>query len=283
MDRICHWIETASGTAFTLTGADIAHYKGTSRNGLEGVGVLRRASEVIASARARQQHDLGYYEHGGQPSGVLRTDTDLGGMVKDPKDPEKKISKKDLLRREWERVHSGPTNANRLAILDYGLDYKAISVTNRDAQFIESQEVAIRDIARYFGVPLYKLQEGKQSYNSNEQNGIEYVVGTLHPIVTQYEEEQTYKLLFPSQISQGLELRINMMAELRGDNAARGAWYRTMREIGAFSVNDIMALEDMPDVEGGEERLASLNYVPLSRWVELSVNRNSANAGGETQ
>ena len=272
-----------SGTAFTLTGADIAHYKGTSRNGLEGVGVLRRASEVIASARPRQQHDLSYYEHGGQPSGVLRTDTDLGGMVKDPKDPEKKISKKDLLRREWERVHSGPTNANRLAILDYGLDYKAISVTNRDAQFIESQEVAIRDIARYFGVPLYKLQEGKQSYNSNEQNGIEYVVGTLHPIVTQYEEEQTYKLLFPSQISQGLELRINMMAELRGDNAARGAWYRTMREIGAFSVNDIMALEDMPDVEGGEERLASLNYVPLSRWVELSVNRNSANAGGETQ
>ena len=109
------------------------------------------------------------------------------------------------------------------------------------------------------------------------------MVGTLHPIVTQYEEEQTYKLLFPSQVSQGLELRINMMAELRGDNAARGTWYKTMREIGAFSVNDIMALEDMPDVEGGDERMASLNYVPLSKWVELSVNRNTTNAGGETQ
>ena len=39
---------------------------------------------------------------------------------------------------------------------------------------------------------------------------------------------------------------------------------------------------DMPDVEGGDERMASLNYVPLSKWVELSVNRNSTN-GGETQ
>ena len=203
---------------------------------------------------------------------MLRTDTDLGGLVKDPKNQDKMISKKDLLRREWERVHSGPTNANRLAILDYGLDYKAISVSNKDAQFIESQEVAIRDIARYFGVPLYKLQEGKQSYNSNEQNGIEYVVGTLHPIVTQYEEEQTYKLLFPSQVSQGLELRINMMAELRGDNAARGTWYKTMREIGAFSVNDIMALEDMPDVEGGDERLASSTMCPCpSGWSSVSA------------
>ena len=275
--------DPASGSVFTLPHSDVAQYKGASRDGIHGISVLQRAAEVIAAARARQQHDLSYYENGGQPSGVLRTDTDLGGLVKDPKNPDKKISKKDLLRREWERVHSGPTNANRLAILDYGLDYKAISVSNKDAQFIESQEVAIRDIARYFGVPLYKLQEGKQSYNSNEQNGIEYVVGTLHPIVTQYEEEQTYKLLFPSQVNQGLELRINMMAELRGDYAARGAWYKTMRESGAFSVNDIMALEDMPDVEGGEERLASLNYVPLSKWVELSVNRNSANAGGETQ
>ena len=46
-----------------------------------------------------------------------------------------------------------------------------------------------------------------------------------------------------------------------------------MRELGAFSVNDIMALEDMPDVPGGDERQASLNYVPLSLWAELSRTR----------
>lgn len=64
----------------------------------------------------------------------------------------------------------------------------------------------------YFGVPLYKLNDGAQSYASNEQNSIEYVVSTLHPIVTQYEEEQTYKLLTDSELKKGLEIRINMMA-----------------------------------------------------------------------
>ena len=259
-----------TGEPMVLPNEDICHYKGATRDGLKGVAVLRRASEVIASARAQQQYELGFYENGGQPSGVLATDADLSGPVDDPKNPGKKIGRKDLLRREWERVHAGPRNSHRLAILDNGLKYTAIAATNADAQFIESKEVSIRDIARYFGIPLYKLQEGKQAYGSNEQNAIEYVVGTLHPIVTQYEEEQTWKILAKSQVDRGLELRINLMAELRGDTSARADWYQTLIDAGVFSVNDILALEDMPDVPGGEHRRASLNYVPLADWAELS-------------
>ena len=132
----------------------------------------------------------------------------------------------------------------------------------------------MEDIARFFGVPMYKINAGKQSYNSNEQNGIEYVVSTLHPIVTQYEEEDTYKLLFEKEQKAGLEIRRNMMAELRGDFASRGSWYKNMREIGAYSVDDILELEDRPKVPGGGARYASLNYVPLELFEELSKNRN---------
>ena len=72
-----------------------------------------------------------------------------------------------------------------------------------------------------------------------------------------------------------------MMGELRGDWTARAAWYKAMREIGAYSVDDIRALEDLPDVPGGDDRLASLNYVPLEDWRDLSRRRNGAD--GEEQ
>ena len=188
-----------------------------------------------------------------------------------------KVNIKDSIREEWERRHAGPGNANRVAILDHGLKYKPISISQRDAQFVENAELSIRDIARFFGVPLYKLQEGKQSYNSNEQNSIEYATGTLQPIVTAWEQELTYKLLPECERNEGLEIRLNMMAELRGDSASRANWYRDMRLAGAFSVNDILDLEDMPHVEGGDERLAPLDQVPLSRWKELSIKRNGGN------
>ena len=265
-----------TGEPMVLPNEDICHYKAATMDGLKGVATLRRASETIASARAQQQYELSFYESGGQPSGVLETDTPLGGYAKGPDGKVitwadgSPITLKEKLRSDWEKVHAGPQNGHRVAILDYGLKYNPISSSNSDAQFIESKEVSIRDIARYFGIPLYKLQEGKQAYGSNEQNAIEYVVSTLHPIVTQYEEEMTWKLLNMSQVDAGLEIRINMMAELRGDTGARGKWYQIMLQEGVFSVNDVLALEDLPDVPGGEHRRASLNYVPAEDWPELS-------------
>ncbi len=277
----------ATGAPMVLPNEDICHYKATSRDGLKGISPLRRAREVLAIAGAAQQFERSYYENGGQPSGVLKTDADLQGYAKDEhgqvlRDEDgTPVTLKENLRREWERVHAGPSKSHRIAILDLSLSYSPLASTNRDAQFVENKEVSVRDIARFFGVPLYKLQEGKQAYGSNEQNAIEYVVGTLHPIVTQYEEEQTWKLLTDSELAAGLEIRINLMAELKGDTASRGAWYRTMREVGSFSPNDIRALEDLPDVEGGDDYQASLNYVPLSSWKRLSEQRNGGgqNAG----
>ena len=268
-----------TGEPMVLPREDVCHYKGATRDGLTGISVLRRAADTLASARAAQEYERAYYESGGQPSGVLKTDADLGGWAEgaDGKPLQRAdgslVSLKDQLRSEWEKVHAGPKNGHRVAILDLGLDYKPIAASNQEAQFIESKEVSIRDIARYFDVPLYKLGEGKEAYSSNEQNAIEYVVGTLHPIVTQYEEEQTWKLLTDREIAAGLEVRINLMAELRGDSNARMHVYQTMLQEGVYSVNDVRALEDLPDILGGSEHRASLNYVPLSMWPELSQKR----------
>lgn len=71
------------------------------------------------------------------------------------------------------------------------------------------------------------------------------------------------------------------MGELRGDFQSRGAWYKDMRESGVLSVNDIRELEDMPDVKGGDDRYASLNYVPLQDWREISQDR--ARTGAESE
>lgn len=264
-----------TGEAKFVDHMDMIHVMGYTRNGFSGIGVLERASEVIAASRTRQEYDMAYYANGGQPCGVLECDGDLTGTVEvpDQNGDLKTIKLTDFVRNEWEQNHGGPGNANRIGVLDHGVKYKSVTINHRDAQFIESNELSVKDIARFFGVPLYKLQDGAQSYNANAQNSVEYVVGTLQPIVTQYEEELTYKLLTTEE-ARKYRVRINMMAELRGDFASRGTWFKNMSDIGAFSVNDILALEDMPNVPGGNARKASLNYVPLEYWEELSLKRN---------
>lgn len=270
--------DPVTGECFYLPQEDVCDYKGPTHDGVTGESRLSFASEVVRSGLAAQAYNQAFYESGGQPSGVLTVDADLtGAEIGDDGQPTGRTVK-DVLRDEWEKIHSGAQNSHRIAILDHGLKYQSLAISQRDAMFIESQAQTVEDIARYFSMPLYKLQHGKQSYNSNEQNSIEYA-GSLRPSVIQFEQEQTWKLLMPSEIEEGWEIGTNMMALLRSDSSARAAYYKTMWEVGAYSVDDILALEDLPNVPGGSARAASLNFVPLHRWEELSVKRAEGKGG----
>ena len=86
-------------------------------------------------------------------------------------------------------------------------------------------------------------------------------------------EKRAPEELTDRELRGGLEIRLNLMGELRGDSASRATWYKNMRETGAFSVNEIRALEDLPPVPGGDTHYASLNYVPLEDFRQLSTTR----------
>ena len=229
---------------------DVLHYKAFSTDGLEGVSYLRRGAETIETALQAQRYEANYYKNGGQVSGVLATEADLSSKTRFDEDGNA-IDLKNRIRENWESIHSGADNAFRIAVLDQGLKYTPLTATNRDAQFIETKAASVEDIARLFNIPFYKLGAGKESYAANTQAAIEYMQRTLSPIVSEHEQEDTHKLLLESESARGLQLRRNMMGELRGDWSARGAWYQTMHQNGVYSVNDIRALEDLPDVPGG--------------------------------
>lgn len=263
-----------TGEPTMLRPEDILHYKAYSEDGIEGISVLKRASMTLSTAWAAQQYENATWQSGGQPCGVLTTEADLGDYDQTlPDGTVVRRNPKEEVRQAWEKVHRGPGNAFRLAVLDLGLKYQPISMSNTDAQFVESNEVRVADVCRFFGVPLHLAYAGKQSYQSNEQNGIEFVNYTLLAHETQWGQEDSYKLLLPGERAGGLRIKRELKVFLRGDTTAQAAWYRALREIGAYSVDDIRALEDQPKVPGGDSRYASWNYGPLERFVELSVLR----------
>lgn len=272
-----HYLYTdpQSGKYFDLLPAQVIHYKAFTLDGIHGVSPLTYARDVIAKDKAAKAYERAIYNNGGRPSGVLYTESDLGGQVTIPKadGTTETISKKEQVRRSWEKVHAGGDNAFRTAVLDLGLKYQPIAMNNSDAQFVESNEITIADIARFFGTPLHVLMTGKQSYESNLQNRVEFVQTTGLSIVTRCEDEDSYKLLPGYEVGRN-RIRRNMDAALRGDITSRAGFYKTMREIGGYSVNDIRALEDLPNVPGGDTRQASLNYVPLELFEKLSLSRN---------
>ncbi len=267
--------EPKTGRLYKLNPADVLHYKAYSTDGIKGISVLHRAQLTLQAAFSAQEYEQALYDNGGRPSGILKTATDLGEEIQLPDGTT--VNPKDVIRKKWDEVYSGAGNSFRVAVLDQGLDYVPIAMSNSDAQFVENKAVTVEDISPFFLMPLHKLNTGKQSYQSNEANEISFLTTSIQPYVTQLEQEDTYKLLTVSDRARGLEVKRNMMALLRGDSRSRVEWYKAMREIGAFNVNDILSLEDRPDVPGGDIRYGNLNFVPLEDFRELSRLRNAGN------
>lgn len=273
-----------TGKLYRLFPADVLHYKGNSNDGYVGVSVLRYAARTLRIARAASQYEEAVYVNGTHPSGVLKTESDLSGPspVRDPSNPERFLSKKENVRRSWETVYSGAANAFRVAVLDNGLEYKPITVSSFDAQFISARDLTVADIARFFGVPLHALMTGKQSYQSNEQNSLEFVQGKGLAMLRTMEEEDSYKLLLGSDLAKNFWIKRNFDARLRGDSASRSNFYHSLWQMGVLSPNDINALEDRPDVEGGDVRMARLDSVPLDQFREISM-ANARNKAVENE
>jgi HK97 family phage portal protein len=59
----------------------------------------------------------------------------------------------ERLKRELEENFSGALNAGRPLLLEGGLDWKALSLSPKDMDFIEAKAAAAREIALAFGVP----------------------------------------------------------------------------------------------------------------------------------
>ena len=261
------YADPISGDLYRIDQEDMEHLKGYSTDGIRGIGVLKRAAMTLETSMAAERFERGIYLNGGRPGGVLTTETDL----RDKSVPIKAadgtvtgwISGKDHIRNEWEKVHRGPDNALRLAVLDNGLKYQPISMSGSDLQFVENKDVRVADLCRFFGVPLHLVYAGKQSYASNEQNGIEYVNYTLLGYVRQWEQEESYKHLFPGERTKGERIKRELKTFLQGDTAAQANWLRTMRELGAYNADEVRALDDRPKIPGGDAYTVGPNYTPI--------------------
>ncbi|MED3563462.1 phage portal protein [Bacillus xiapuensis] len=110
-----------------------------------------------------------------------------------------------------------------------------------------SEKITRSRVANVFNVPALFLNDVEgQSFSSNEQTMIQFVQMTLTPIVRQYEHELNKKLLTPADREAGFYFKFNMGGLLRGDTAARTAFYQMMIRSSGMTPDEVRQFEDLP-------------------------------------
>ena len=238
------------GTSDIVEPDKILHIKGPSLDSLVGMSDIDQARNAIGLGMSTEKHGSVLFKNGARPQGVLSTDQ----IIKD--------ETYDRIRESWNDRHEGVENAHRTAILEAGLKYQPMTMTNGEAQFLETRKYQRSEICGIFRVPPHKIGDLSNATFSNiEHQSQEFVTDSLMPILTRIESRITEFMLGNSPGDADIFVKFDVRAMLRGDMAARGEFYTKLQMVGALSPNDVRRLEDMNPREGGDIYLTPANML----------------------
>jgi HK97 family phage portal protein len=252
----------SSGTQQKVLRRDqVFHVPGPSLDGVHGLSPISYAASSIRLGLTYEQFGVNFFKNGANPSGAFKSPGELSETAY------------NRLKDQLDKKYTGQQNAGHPMLLEGGLEWIPYTVNPTDAQLLESKSFQIEDICRIYRVPQHLVNKLDRSTNNNiEHQSLEFVVYTMLPIFKRHEEAINMQLLTPAQRAQGYFIEAKMDGLMRGDSAARSAFYASGRQWGWLCVNDIRKLENLPAVKGGNVFLQPSNMIEAGSSQENAVN-----------
>lgn len=222
---------------------EIWHLKGLSLDGILGVSPITIAREAIGLALAIEDYSARFYANDARPGGLL---TSPGMLSPDAQTRLKKA------------ITDSTTGENRfkLLVLEQGLKWESVGLSQGDAQFLETRHFQIEEIARVFRVPCFLIGHSSgstpQTYASAEQFMLSFVTHTIRPWCVRWEKSINHYLISPADRAKGYFAGFNLDALLRGDTSTRFGAYSQAITARIMNPNECRAKENLPPYDGGD-------------------------------
>lgn len=242
------------GAKVTFSRDEVFHLKDLSADGITGLSPIDQMMEVIGSAISMDKHGSSSFKNGARFGGILTVPGKL-----DPKSIEN-------IRASWQKQYAGSDNAGKTGILEQGMDYKPISMSNEQAQWLDSMKFKRSEIFGIFQVPPHMGGDLERATFSNiEQQSIDFVSYTMMPWLTLWES-CIQCALFTEEEQKEYFVKFNANAFLRGDGLARAQKLAIERQNGIINANEWRALEEMNplDDQAGNTYLIPMNMQDAS-------------------
>lgn len=208
-----------------------------------GGSPVKHCREAIGLAIALEQHAARLFANGARPSGVLQFNSQ----------PLLSPEALKAAAKAFQDAHSRDRSGGVAPLL--GGEFKPLTFTSVDAQFLELRQFAIAEIARAFRVPPVLLMDyGRQTWANAEEGGRQFLQYTLLPWMDRWQGEIRLKLFAPDE-------RSTFFAEfltddlLRADLDKRADAYGKLIAARILNPNEVRALENRAPYKGGDEFL----------------------------
>ena len=207
-----------------------------------GLSSIEPAAVAIDTHNSAAKWNKALLDNAARPSGALVYTGPEGSVLSD--------SQFERLKRELEGQYQGTGNAGRPLLLEGGLDWKAMSLTPKDMDFLEAKHTAAREIALAFGVPPMLLAiPGDNTYSNYQEANRVFWRGTVLPLATRIGSSLTHWLSPP--FGEGIRLVVDTdnVPALAKD---RAAFWEQVGKAQFLTVNEKREAIGFSPIEGGD-------------------------------
>jgi HK97 family phage portal protein len=238
-------------------------------DGITGMAVKDYLHTVVENAQSGQQYVNNYFKGGLMAKGVLQFTGDISP------------DNLSMMQARFEKMSNGIKNAGKILPMPLGFSFQPINTTLADNQFLELNQLSIRQIASAFGIKGFQINDLDRATHSNiEHQNRSFYVDTLLAILTQYESEITYKLLTEKEREQGYHFRFYVDIILRGDFKSQIEALGKAVDSGLYTPNEGRKKLDLPSQEGGDKLIVNGNFIPITMVGQQYLKKDSSVKGG---
>lgn len=258
-EGLLYLVTPNDGDPFPVSPENMLHFKLFSLDGIVGLSPIEHQAETMGLAKAGQQWSARFMRKGGFTGGYVIYEQFLT-----------EAQQNQILKKFPDVRKADADDIGKMAILQGNPKIVPAGISQKDAQFIESQQFQEEALAGIYGVPLWLANRaGKTSImGSNlEQQLTGFITFGLKPYIDAVEDEFNDKVYRPK--SRFTEFVVEGL--LRADSAGRSTYYGGALGgsggSGWMTINEVREKENLPPLDGDE-------YNRVTRW-EMEKNGES--------
>lgn len=225
------------GTQKTFTPATMTHIPALSMDGMRGLSPISVARNSLATAVAGDRAAGRMFRNGALMSGMVTPEED----VTEEEARQIKASLADKV--------AGVDNAGEIAVINRKLKFTPWTMSLEDAQFLQSRQFQIEEIARWYGIPPFALMQTEKQTSwgtgiESQQRGLGRTV--LSPWAVRIQQRMSRLLARPrffefdfaglERATPAEEIRL-LIEQVRG---------------GLLTVNEARRIRNLEPVAGGD-------------------------------
>ncbi|MDE1486739.1 phage portal protein [Xenorhabdus bovienii] len=234
--------EPYSGKVRTYLQEEVLHLRYATEDGFLGRSPVTVCRETLGLGLAQQRHGASIMKDGMMAAGVIKAADWLDGI--------KGSKALEALER-----YKGARNAGKTPILEGGMEYQQLGMSNQDAEWLASRRFTIDDIARMFNVsPIFLQEYSNSTYSNFSEASRAFLTITMRPWLANFEQQIKAALLMNSP-KRGIRYQVEFDTAdlLRANPKERFQSYETAIKSGVMSPNEAREREGLSPRDGGDE------------------------------